>query len=86
MSDESVVEPGETPVVEAAPLLRIITPSTTPEEVAAIVAVFSALGGDAPAEEPVKSEWASPARKLRTYPGRAPAHGRGAWRASALPR
>lgn len=70
----------------AAPLLRIITPSTTPEEVAAIVAVFSALGSGEPAEEAVKSEWASPARKLRTYPGRTPAHGRGAWRASALPR
>ncbi|MCX6400428.1 MAG: acyl-CoA carboxylase subunit epsilon [Propionibacteriales bacterium] len=84
MSDEPVVAPEA--VVEQAPLLRIITPDTTPEEVAAIVAVFSALGGGTPAEAPVTSEWASPARKQRTYPGRAPAHGRGAWRASALPR
>ncbi|KRB79613.1 hypothetical protein ASE01_23060 [Nocardioides sp. Root190] len=74
------------PVVEAAPLLRIITPDTTPEEVAAIVAVLSALGGETPAEEPVPSEWASPARAVRTYPGRPAAHGRGAWRSSSLPR
>lgn len=82
-TEDSASEASSTP---SAPLLQIITPDTTPEEVAAIVAVFSALGGGAPAEEPVKSEWASPARRLRTSAGRAPAHGRGAWRASALPR
>lgn len=71
---------------QAAPLLRVITPSATPEEVAAIVAVLSAMGGGAPAPEPPRSEWASPARGVRTYPGRAPHHGRGAWRASGLPR
>lgn len=87
MSGENSAGTEPAPVAApAAPLLQIITPDTTPEEVAAIVAVFSALGGGAPAEEPVKSEWASPARRLRTSPGRAPAHGRGAWRASALPR
>ncbi|MFC5727776.1 MULTISPECIES: acyl-CoA carboxylase subunit epsilon [Nocardioides] len=68
------------------PLLRIVTPTTTPEEVAAIVAVFSALGGGSPAPRPPRSEWASPGRVVRSYPGRAPAHGRGAWRASGLPR
>lgn len=70
----------------AQPLLRIVTPDTTPEEVAAIVAVLSALGGGAPAPEPPRSEWASPARGVRSTPGRALAHGRGAWRASGLPR
>ena len=69
-----------------APLLRIVTPDTTPEEVAAIVAVFSALGGGEPAPEPPRSEWASPARGMRYSPGRGLPHGRGAWRASALPR
>ncbi|WP_435770804.1 acyl-CoA carboxylase subunit epsilon [Nocardioides sp. SYSU DS0651] len=69
-----------------APLLRIVTPSTTPEEVAVIVAVLSALGGGAPASEPPRSEWAAPARRMRVAPGRSLPHGRGAWRASGLPR
>lgn len=69
-----------------APALRIITPDTTPEEVAAIVAVFSALGGGEPAPEPARSLWASPERTMRTAPGRSLAAGRGAWRASGLPR
>ncbi|WP_418058201.1 acyl-CoA carboxylase subunit epsilon [Pimelobacter simplex] len=71
---------------EAAPLLRIVTPDTTPEEVAAIVAVLSSLGGAAPASEPPRSEWANPARGARIAPGTTLAHGRGAWRASGLPR
>ncbi|HWJ08057.1 MAG TPA: acyl-CoA carboxylase subunit epsilon [Nocardioides sp.] len=70
----------------AAPLLRIITPETTPEEVAAIVAVFSALGGGAPAPEPLRSEWARPERGHRRTVDPIPAPGRGAWRASGLPR
>lgn len=74
------------PEEPAQPLLRIVTPDTTPEEVAAIVAVLSALGGGAPASEPPRSEWANPARQVRFTPGRALAHGRGAWRASGLPR
>ena len=79
-------EPGAQPEAASAPVLRIVTPSTTPEEVAAIVAVLSALGGGAPAPEPPASEWAAPARRMRVAPGRALAHGRGAWRASGLPR
>lgn len=85
-----MTEPQETAATAAAepaqPLLRIVTPETTPEEVAAIVAVLSALGGGAPAPEPPRSEWASPARQVRSTPGRTLAHGRGAWRASGLPR
>lgn len=66
----------------AAPLLRVITPGTTPEEVAAIVAVLSTLGGGAaPAPKP-RSAWASPARRMR---GSLTA-GRGGWRLSGLPR
>ncbi|AIY18472.1 acyl-CoA carboxylase subunit epsilon [Pimelobacter simplex] len=67
-------------------LLRIVTPDTTPEEVAAIVAVLSSLGGGAPAPEPPRSEWANPARGARIAPGTTLSHGRGAWRASGLPR
>ncbi|WP_367919139.1 acyl-CoA carboxylase subunit epsilon, partial [Nocardioides ginsengisoli] len=69
-----------------APLLRIVTPDTTPEEIAAIVAVFSALGGSAPTPEPPRSEWADPARGLRRTGHSLTTHGRGAWRASGLPR
>ncbi len=63
------------------PLLRVVTPDATPEEVAAVVAVFAAMGGGEPAPEKPRSEWASPVRRMRR-----PHHsGRGAWRASALP-
>ncbi len=66
----------------AAPLLRIITPGTTPEEVAAIVAVLASLGsGDEPAP-PRTPEWNRPARLTRTTHRQGP----GAWRASGLPR
>ena len=62
------------------PLLRVVNPDATPEEVAAVVAVLSALGGGAPAPAP-RSQWASPHRQVRrTLP-----HGAGAWRASGLP-
>jgi hypothetical protein len=71
---------GESP--DAPPVLRVVNPDATPEEVAAIVAVLSALGGGAaPAPRP-RSQWAAPERQVRrTLP-----HGRGAWRASGLPR
>jgi hypothetical protein len=68
---------------EDAPVLRVITPDTTPEEVAALVAVFAALGSGA--EEPPprrRPEWAAPHRLLRrTFPS-----GPGGWRSSGLPR
>ena len=73
---------GETERV--APVLRVVSPDATPEEIAAIVAVLASLGGGGAAPEPPRSEWASPTRTLR---GPAPlSHGRGAWRASGLPR
>ncbi|GAA1971991.1 acyl-CoA carboxylase subunit epsilon [Nocardioides panacihumi] len=71
---------------ETTPLLRIVNPDATPEEIAAIVAVFASLGGGEAAPEPPRSEWASPARGVRAAPGRTLPHGRGAWRASGLPR
>jgi Acyl-CoA carboxylase epsilon subunit len=67
---------------EERPLLRIITPDATAEEVAALVAVFASLG--TPEEEAPRrrSLWADPSRGMRA----AMPHGPGAWRASALPR
>ena len=68
---------------EAPPLLRIVSKDATPEEVAALVAVFSALGsggGDAPRRP--RPAWADPARSVRQTHRR----GGGAWRASGLPR
>ena len=64
------------------PVLRVLTPGTTPEEVAAIAAVLSALGpGDAPTPRRTP-EWNRPARLTRTTHR----HGPAAWRASGLPR
>lgn len=64
------------------PVLTVITRDTTPEEVAAIVAVFAALGsGEAPAPRRTP-EWNRPARLTRTTHRQGP----GAWRASGLPR
>lgn len=58
----------------------------TAEELAAVVAVLSALGASAPAPAPVRSEWASPARGARRTADPLILRGRGAWRASGLPR
>ena len=76
MSEETEPEPQQ-------PLLRVITPDATDEEIAALVAVVSAMAaagdGAEPAPEPV---WSAPARMHRpAYPS-----GPGAWRASGLPR
>jgi hypothetical protein len=73
----------ETPAVET-PLLRIVKGDPTPDEVAALVAVVSAMA-DAAAEQASKEkqrprpEWSARHRLLRK-PHR---HGPGAWRASA---
>jgi hypothetical protein len=66
----------------AAPLLRVVSPHATPEEIAALVAVFAAVGGGEPApRRGTPSEWQSPRRKVRrTFPP-----GPGAWRSSGLP-
>ena len=67
------------------PVLRIVNADATPEEVAAIVAVFAALGespadGEAPPVRP--SVWNAPHRMVR---GPHP-HGPDGWRTSGLPR
>ena len=63
------------------PILRVITPDTTPEEVAALVAVFSALGSEAPVPRR-RTEWNSPYRQVRPFYS----HGPGGWRSSGLPK
>jgi hypothetical protein len=72
----------EPDAVPSAPLLRVVNADATPEEIAALVAVFASLSsGDAPAPRPAP-EWESHHRKLRAnHP-----HGPGGWRASGLPR
>ncbi len=68
-------------VLNGPPLLKIVSPDATPEEIAALVAVFAALGSGAepPARRP---EWSAHHRKVRsTHP-----HGPGGWRSSGLPR
>ncbi|WP_310964440.1 acyl-CoA carboxylase subunit epsilon [Nocardioides terrisoli] len=67
---------------EQPPLLRVLTPGTTAEEVAALVAVLSAMGSDAPEPPRRTSAWSDPRRRLTpSYP-----HGPGGWHASGLPR
>ena len=69
-------------VVPAGPRIEVLG-DASPEQVAALVAVLSGLGGgedEAPATPP--SRWASRERLVR-----GPVHpSRGGWRASALPR
>lgn len=65
------------------PLLRIVTPDATAEEIAALVAVLSAAapaGGEPPT--PRRSEWSAPHRAVRVRYS----HGPGGWRSSGLPR
>ena len=63
------------------PLLRIVSGSPTPDEVAVVVAVLSTRGRAAE-EEPQFSLWARKSRMVR--PSLRP--GYGAWRASMMPR
>ena len=67
---------------EQPPLLRIVSPEATPEEVAALVAVLASLGGDDAPPPRRRPAWQANHRKVRvTLP-----HGAGGWRSSALPR
>lgn len=76
--DETANEASTT----VAPMLKVLTPGTTPEEVAAIVAVLASLGGgEAPAPKR-RRQWNAPHRMARP----AVSHGPGGWRASSLPR
>ncbi|GAA2125912.1 acyl-CoA carboxylase epsilon subunit [Nocardioides bigeumensis] len=65
------------------PVLRILTPDATPEEIAAIVAVFAALGsGSTPLPPKPAPAWNRPARLVR----RTHRPGPEGWRLSGLPR
>ena len=81
MADE-ISDPTEDQAPQA-PLLRVVNPDATPEEVAALVAVFSALGSgaDEPPTRP-RPVWNHPARGVRQTHRAGP----GAWRASWLRR
>jgi hypothetical protein len=79
----SAVSDSESQQVET-PLLRVVNPDATPEEVAALVAVLAALGSAASAEPSRRRtpEWAAHHRTVRTtHP-----HGPGGWRSSGQPR
>jgi hypothetical protein len=69
-------------VTPPAPLLRVVNADATPEEIAALVAVFSALGsaGGPPPAKP-RPSWNLPARGVR----QTHRWGAGAWRSSGLP-
>jgi hypothetical protein len=77
-TDEPSVDGGAQP-----PILKVVNPDATPEEIAALVAVFSALGSTGgEARRKPRPSWSSPARGVRATHR----HGPGAWRASGLPR
>ena len=58
-----------------------VTGNATAEEVAALVVVLSALGGEEPAPEHPRSAWSDPSWRLV-----GPSRTRDGWRTSALPR
>ena len=63
--------------------LRLVRGDATPEEVAAVMAVLSAVSAEAPEPAPRHtSQWASRERAVR----RPLSPGPGAWRASTWPR
>jgi hypothetical protein len=66
----------------AAPVVTVVSGDPSPEEVAALVAVLSAVGGAHEDPPPAhRSPWSDPAWRL-TGPGARP----GGWRTSGLPR
>ncbi|MGH3349208.1 MAG: acyl-CoA carboxylase subunit epsilon [Nocardioides sp.] len=64
---------------EQKPLLKVIDHNATPEDVAAIVAVFSAMGSAEAPKKKQRSLWATPQLRTPIHPGP------NAWRASGLP-
>ena len=75
-----MTEQQNTEAAPTKPMLQVINADATPEQIAAIVAVFASLGGSAPTPKRPRSLWATPQPRL-TY-----AHGLGGWRTSGLPR
>lgn len=85
MADETQdapVAPEQGAPVPATPVLRVVSPDATPEEVAALVAVLSAMGGGESPAPRRRPQWSAPERLVR----HTPPHGPGGWRSSALPR
>jgi len=64
----------------ASPTLSV-SGNATAEEVAALVVVLSALGGEEPVPEHARSAWSDPSWRLV-----GPSRTRDGWRTSALPR
>ncbi|CAB4728244.1 MAG: acyl-CoA carboxylase subunit epsilon [Actinobacteria bacterium] len=64
------------------PLLQIVDADATPEEIAAVVAVFASLGAEAAPAPRRTPEWSVPARRHRGTVSPGP----GGWRSSSLPR
>lgn len=63
-------------------MITVVSGHPTPEELAALVAVLSAVGGGSGAgEESRRSAWSDPAWRLV-----GPQATRGGWRTSSLPR
>ena len=77
MSDQTPAAPEPAP-----PLLRVVKGDATPEEIAALVAVVSSLGGGQDTAPRHTPEWSRPERRMRP----AHAHGPGGWRSSGLAR
>ncbi len=73
---------SDTPTDLSLPFLRVVRGDASPEEIAALVAVLSSLGGTEAPPARRRPEWNAPHRLVR----RPLAHGPGGWRASALPR
>jgi hypothetical protein len=74
VSDESTTEPER-------PVLRVVRGTPDALELAALIAVVAASGGDGDdAPAPVRSAWAAPGRSVR---GPLPT---GGWRTSLAPR
>ena len=81
---EGAVAAEEKPA-EDRPVLRVVTPDATPEEVAALVAVFQGIAAAAASQAPAprkRARWSDPARMHRQPVHPSP----GGWWASGLPR
>jgi hypothetical protein len=78
VSTDEPTPDGEQPTPPVA--LKVVHGNPSPEELAALVTVIAAGSGGAPQPVPARSLWSSPRLRGGHHPGR------GAWRASALPR
>ena len=75
-----MTDPTTPEAADVAPTIRI-SGHPSPEEVAALVVVLSALGGEEPAPEHARSAWSDPSWRLV-----GPSRTRDGWRTSGLPR